>query len=205
MKYDAALSEDTPATEAQRSLLRGVAGSCCWLARQTRPGLSYEVSRLQQRFGDTLTIKDIKEASLMAQRTRREGMKLHIPSLDLKSVMVLNCTDASPGTMPRSGSQGGLVMFMADRRCLEKTGNVAVAGGPPYSFHGQKSAAANFFWQEAHAHVAADSMASALLAATAGWPEAGRAARAACQEVRDPLAQPPAPSLRDALLEPPIV
>ena len=61
-----------PATQHEKSLLRSVGGAGCWLARQSRPDLVFEIPRLQQSL-PCATAQTLREANLMWKRARVGG------------------------------------------------------------------------------------------------------------------------------------
>ena len=89
-----------------------MAGSVCWLARSTRPDLSFEVSMAQQSLS-AATWDTVRVASNMVRRARRGEMDYVIPALGLSRLEIVVFSDASPGKMPLSGSQGGYVLYVA--------------------------------------------------------------------------------------------
>ena len=52
-------------------------------------------------------------------------LNIRIPSMDLKNACVVAYSDASFGSMPRQGSQGGCILLVADKRVAETTSKAA--------------------------------------------------------------------------------
>lgn len=110
--------EDLKVTEETRADLRRTAGAACWLSKCTRPDLSFEVSLLQQSLVEA-TYGTVKQANLLVHRAQQHPFKILIPAVDLSDPMVVTISDASPGKMPRSGSQGGMFVLISTPRILE--------------------------------------------------------------------------------------
>ena len=115
-----------PVTREERKLLRSVGGAGCWLARQSRPDLFYEVSRLQQNL-PTATVQQLHEANLLRKRACEVQYEIKIGAIDLEDLHVVMTSDASPGTMPRGGSQAGYFVLLSDSRIRRKVHTVCPA------------------------------------------------------------------------------
>ena len=68
-------------TEAETTCLRSVVAAIAWVARQTRPGLSYRVSKLQSVAGKGC-IKDIRGCNIRYSDTRS-----HVQMKEYSSVL----------------------------------------------------------------------------------------------------------------------
>ena len=104
-------NEDTPVSEETRADLRRTAGATCWLSKCSRPDLSFEVSLLQQTLTEA-TYATVKQANLL-HRAQQHPFKIRIPGIDLSDPIVVTISDASPGKIPRSGSQGGMFILIS--------------------------------------------------------------------------------------------
>lgn len=111
--------EGEPVTEETRADLRRTAGSACWLAKSTRPDLSFEVSLLQQSLTEA-TYETVKQANTMVRRAMQHRYTILIPAIDLDKAVIVAVSDASPGKMPRSGSQGGLFLLISTPDICER-------------------------------------------------------------------------------------
>ena len=115
-----------PVTREEKKLLRSVGGAGCWLARQSRPDLFYEVSRLQQNL-PTATVQQLHEANLLRKRACEVQYEIKIGAIDLEDLHVVMTSDASPGTMPRGGRQAGYFVLLSDSRIRKKVHTVCPA------------------------------------------------------------------------------
>lgn len=111
--------DDQAVTEQTREDLRRTAGAACWLAKSTRPDLSFEVSWLQQSLVGA-TYNTVKHANTLVRRAQQYSYEIKIPPIDLKRAVILSISDASPGKMPRQGSQGGLFLLITTPDIAER-------------------------------------------------------------------------------------
>ena len=116
---------DQPVNEDTRAALRNTAGAGCWLAKTSTPDLSFEVSLIQQSL-NSATKETVKIANQMVRRARQISYEVKIPGIDLSSPSILVVSDASPGNMPRSGSQGGFCIFVATPAVCEAQSPVGI-------------------------------------------------------------------------------
>ena len=98
--------------EQTREDLRRTAGAACWMARSTRPDLSFEVSLLQQSLTEA-TYQTVKQANTLVKRASQFQCVWTIPGINLRKAVVVAVSDASPGKMPRQGSQGGMFLLIS--------------------------------------------------------------------------------------------
>ena len=94
--------------------LRKTAGAACWLSKSSRPDLAFEVSLVQQSINQA-TIETVKLANQLVRRARQIHYEIKIPSVNLSKPAILIVSDASPGKMPRGGSQGGFFIFVTNQ------------------------------------------------------------------------------------------
>ena len=111
--------ESKPVDEQTREDLRRTAGAACWLAKSTRPDLSFEVSLLQQSLAEA-TYTTVKQANVLARRAVQYQYSILIPGIDLTKPVVVAVSDASPGKMPRQGSQGGMFLLVSTPDIVSK-------------------------------------------------------------------------------------
>ena len=84
-------------TEAETTCLRSVVAAIAWVARQTRPGLSYRVFKLQSVAGKGC-IKDIRECNKVfeyAQSCSDEGIFFSSEGIDWDDAVLCSISDAS--------------------------------------------------------------------------------------------------------------
>ena len=117
--------DQQPVSDYIRGCLRKTAGSGCWLSKSTRPDLSFEVSYIQQDI-EQATYETVKFANNMVRRAQDIKYEILISGIDLSSPTVLVVSDASPGKMPRSGSQGGCFQFLTSKSIVDSMTNVAL-------------------------------------------------------------------------------
>ena len=105
-------TDDTTLCENDLKQCRSIIGKLNWLATQTRPDLSYEVSAL------TSALKEKKVGSISAinkvtRKAKKSPSKLLAPNLgDLQKLKIVCYCDASFGSLESCGSQGGYVVFL---------------------------------------------------------------------------------------------
>ena len=90
----------------------------------TSPDLSFEVSHLQQSLTQA-TYATAKQANTQVKRSQQYSCSLLIPGINLQKPMLVAVSDASPGKMPRQGSQGGMFLLITTEEVTTK--RVAVA------------------------------------------------------------------------------
>ena len=98
-------------SEMQTTQCRSLIGKINWLATQTRPDLSYEVSDLssQLKSGKVEVIKSINK---VIRKAKKEASIINIPSLaDATKISLVGYSDASFANLSDGGSQGGYIIF----------------------------------------------------------------------------------------------
>jgi hypothetical protein len=90
----------------------------------TRPDLSFEVSHLQQSLTQA-TYATAKQANTLVKRSQQYSCSLLIPGINLQKPMLVAVSDASPGKMPRQGSQGGMFLLITTEEVTTKRVPVA--------------------------------------------------------------------------------
>ena len=124
VEYDTRRDEEAQLGPASVKQMRGLGGAGGWPARMSRPDISFEVSRCQPAL-PTATVRDAKDANIMGRRARTISYEIRIRAVDLDKAIVFVSSDASPGTMPRNGSQAGFFGFLADPTVETNVGAVA--------------------------------------------------------------------------------
>lgn len=105
---------ERPLEEHERKAISSVVGQLAWAARQCRPDLSYGCSHVQQLAGQ----KDLSALTWLNKVVRRSQQFLiqRIKNLgcDLEQVVFLSVSDAAYAAQPNGGSQGGLLIGVAN-------------------------------------------------------------------------------------------
>ena len=107
------------ADKAEIHAFRGVSGSVSWLAGQTRPDVSCQVSQLQQTLPQP-TVAQVCASSMVVRRVHQHsdlGLKIRrVPVQDMKLLLHV---DASLNTGGVVGSQGGYICGVTDQSLLD--------------------------------------------------------------------------------------
>ena len=102
----------TELSDEELKLCRSSIGKLNWLATQTRPDISHEISDLTS----SLKIKKVESISQInksARKAKKISSKLIIPNLsDMADVKFVAYCDASFGALAGGGSQGGYIIFL---------------------------------------------------------------------------------------------
>lgn len=92
--------------------IRQVIGQLNWLATQTRPDLSYDVSELSSILKQQ-NVECIKQANRVVKKAKKEKSQIDIPDLgNLKHLKIVAYSDASFANLTDGGSQGGYILFL---------------------------------------------------------------------------------------------
>ena len=97
VKFRTGLKKTDNGNDAENAQLRSVVGSLAWVARQTRPDLSYRVSRLQSVCGRA-TIRDLfycNEVVKDAQEFSKHGLYFEAGAIDWNDCILCTVSDAS--------------------------------------------------------------------------------------------------------------
>ena len=109
---------DDLADKAEIHAFRGVSGSISWLAGQTRPDVSCEVSQLQQTLPQP-TVAQVCGSSMVVRRVHQHAdLGLKIRRVPVQNMMLLH-VDASLDTGGLVGLQGGYICGVTDKSLLE--------------------------------------------------------------------------------------
>ena len=110
---------DDLADKAEIHAFRGVSGSISWLAGQTRPDVSCEVSQLQHTLPQP-TVAQVCGSSMVVRRVHQHAdLGLKIRRIPVQNMMLLLHVDASLNTGGVVGSQGGYICGVTDKSLLE--------------------------------------------------------------------------------------
>lgn len=108
------LEKDSPLNEKEITLLRGAIGQLNWLACVSRPDVAFDVSVASSNIKGA-TISEIIQVNKLIKRVKHENSFLNFLGLDLKSLYIKSFADASYNNLKNGGSQGGYVIFLADK------------------------------------------------------------------------------------------
>ena len=104
-----------PADKSEIHALRGVSGSISWLAGQTRPDVSCQVSQLQQTLPQP-TVAQVCASSMVVRRVHQHAdLGLKIRRMAVQNMMLLLHVDALLHTGGLVGSQGGYICGVTDK------------------------------------------------------------------------------------------
>ena len=110
---------EEPADEAEIHAFRGVSESISWLAGQTRPDVSCQVSQLQQTLPQP-TVAQVSASGMVVRRVHKHAdVGLKIRRMPVESIMLWLHVDASLNTGGLVGLQGGYVCGVTDKSLLE--------------------------------------------------------------------------------------
>ena len=107
------------ADEAEIHAFRGASGSVSWLAGQTRPDVSCQVSQLQQTLPPP-TVAQVCASSMVHRRVHQHlDLGLKIRRVLVQNMILLLHVDASLNTGGPVGSQGGYICGVTDQSLLD--------------------------------------------------------------------------------------
>ena len=107
------------ADKAEIHAFRGVSGSISWLAGQTRPDVSCQVSLLQQTLPQP-TVAQVCASSMVVRRVHQHlDLGLKIRRVPVQNMILLLHVDASLNTGGLVGSQGGYICGVTDQSLLD--------------------------------------------------------------------------------------
>ena len=108
---------DDLADKAEIHAFRGVSGSISWLAGQTRPDVSCQVSQLQHTLSQP-TVAQVCGSSMVMRRVHAD-LGLKIRRVPVQNMMLLLDVDASLNTGGLVALQGGYICGVTDKSLLE--------------------------------------------------------------------------------------
>ena len=99
-------------TAEEQRVFRGIVGQLNWIASRTDPTIAYDVCILSTKLQQA-TVIDYQYAVKVVKKAM-EGKTLHYSPLKSPSYL-LAYSDASYANLPDGGSQGGYIVFLADK------------------------------------------------------------------------------------------
>lgn len=110
-----AVEPGSPLTEAERDQLRSKIGQLLWVARQTRPDVMFDASKLASDLKQA-TVQTINEANRVVCKLKAKSVELNFQHLGEDSnLKIVTFTDASFANLADGGTQGGhLIVLMGD-------------------------------------------------------------------------------------------
>ena len=94
--------------------LRGALGKISWVAGMSRPEISYYVCEISTRVKNS-TIADIFTINKVIKSIKSTPIHITIPVMNLQSLQLILCSDASFNNLPDGGSQEGHIVFLCDK------------------------------------------------------------------------------------------
>ena len=89
-------------------------GQLNWLATQTRPDLSFDVSALSAILKQE-NVECIRQINRTIKKAKKEKSQIHIPNLgNPKLLQIIAYSNASFANLTDGGSQGGYIIFLVD-------------------------------------------------------------------------------------------
>ena len=101
-------------TEKEITSLRGALGKINWVARMSRPEISYQVCEISTRVKNS-TIADKFTINKVIKFIKSTRSHITIPAMNLESPQLLLYSVASFNNLPDGGSQGGYTVFLCDK------------------------------------------------------------------------------------------
>ena len=99
-------------SSAEVTQARQLIGQLNWLATQTRPDLSYDVSALSSIL-KLENVECIKQINRTVKKAKKEKCQIDIPDLgNPTSIQIVAYSDASFANLTDGGSQGGFIIFL---------------------------------------------------------------------------------------------
>ena len=101
-------------TEKEITSLRGALGKINWVARMSRPEISYQVCEISTRVKNS-TIADKFTINKVIKFIKSTPSHITIPVMNLESPQLLLYSVASFNNLPDGGSQRGYTVFLCDK------------------------------------------------------------------------------------------
>ena len=113
--------KDSPVTDYELKLFRGVLGTANWIVGTTRPDIAVLTAQLQQRVSRA-TVSDLIEANRLVSKIRDfNHVKITYKNIPMEHAVLVSTSDASWSNTDTLGSQAGYFLLFADKRIKENT------------------------------------------------------------------------------------
>ena len=100
-------------TDLELHSCRSAHGKLNWVATQTRPDLSFEVSEHTSALKDR-RIENISLINKTIRKAKRENSQVSVPKLNLEKCAAITYSDSSFANLHGTKSQGGYIIYIAD-------------------------------------------------------------------------------------------
>ena len=112
ISFDNKRSNEDKMSTSEITEVRKRIGQLNWLATQTRPDLSYDISELSSYLKNG-TVESIRQVNKIIKKAKRVKSQLVIPNLgDLCDLQIVAYGDSSFSNLSDGGSQGGHIIFL---------------------------------------------------------------------------------------------
>ena len=95
-------------------LKRNSSGQLLCVATQTRPDISYGTCIAVNSYSSG-TVRDLKSVNKTIRFMKRNPLSLKFPKIQFNGAFIIVFSDASFGNLPDGSSQGGHIIFMAEK------------------------------------------------------------------------------------------
>jgi len=115
-----AREKENDLTNDEMTLLRSKIGQLLWLAHQSRPDILFDVTVLASNVTKS-KIKDLFTANKLINKAKSQKLSLKFQPLNSENQChLLVFSDAALGNLPDGGSQGGYIIFLAEKegKCI---------------------------------------------------------------------------------------
>ena len=115
-----AREKENDLTNDEMTLLRSKIGQLLWLAHQSRPDILFDVTVLASNVTKS-KIKDLFTANKLINKAKSQKLSLKFQPLNSENKChLLVFSDAALGNLPDGGSQGGYIIFLAEKegKCI---------------------------------------------------------------------------------------
>ena len=99
----------------EKQAYRSKIGQILWTSRQSRPDVVFDACQLASKIKDG-KVEYLMEANKVIRRIKSEQIDLQFHSLGSGQLSLLVCTNASLGNKPDGGTQGGYIIFLANKK-----------------------------------------------------------------------------------------
>ena len=112
ISFDIKRCNEDKLTKSEITEVRRRIGQLNWMATQTRPDISYDISELSS-YLKTGTVESIRQVNKVIKKAKRVKSQLVIPDLgDLHDLKIVAYGDSSFSNLSDGGSQGGYIIFL---------------------------------------------------------------------------------------------